>query len=120
MNSSNFVETRASKHVMECIQENSCVTITASSGVGKSATLQYVALAMLDQGYDVLLVTNGHDIVKFYNENKKTLFVIDDCCGTCSINQFDLDSLESVKERIKVLIKNKLTKIIVACRLQVY
>ncbi|XP_052089966.1 ankyrin-1-like [Mytilus californianus] len=120
MNKSNFVETRAAKYVLKCIQENSCVTITASSGVGKTATLQYVALKMKDKEYDVLLVTDAHDIVKFYNPNRKTLFVIDDFCGIYSINQFELNSLESVMDRIKVLIENKLTKIIVACRLQVY
>ncbi|VDI12569.1 Hypothetical predicted protein [Mytilus galloprovincialis] len=56
----------------------------------------------------------------FNNPNQKTLFVIDDFCGTYSINQSDLDNWESVMEQIKMLIENKLTKIIVACRLQVY
>ncbi|CAC5415938.1 unnamed protein product [Mytilus coruscus] len=120
MNNSNFVETRAAKHVLKCIQENSCVTITATSGVGKTATLQYVALVMDDEGYDVLPVTNAHDIVNFYNPNQKTLFVMDDFCGTYSINQFDLHSMESDMQRLKVLLQNKLTKIIVACRLQVF
>ncbi|CAC5422232.1 unnamed protein product [Mytilus coruscus] len=75
---------------------------------------------MKDEGYSVLLVTNPHDIVKFYNPNKKTLFVMDDFCGTYSINQSDIENLESVIERIKELIQNKMTKIIVACRLQIY
>ncbi|CAC5379276.1 ZYG11 [Mytilus coruscus] len=120
MDNSSFVETRAAKHVFECIQENSCVTITGSSGVGKISTLQNVVSKMADEGYSILLVTNPHDIVKFYNPNKKTLFVMDDFCGTYSINQSDLESLESVMKRIKELIKNKMTKIIVACRLQIY
>ncbi|CAC5364244.1 unnamed protein product [Mytilus coruscus] len=115
-----FVETRAAKLVFECVQKNSCVTITASSGVGKTATLKYVTFNMRDEGYDILLVTNPQDIVKFYNPNQKTLFVIDDFCGTYSINQSYLNSWEPVIERVKELIKNKKTKIIVACRLQVY
>lgn len=120
ISNSNFVETRAATHVLECVRERSCVTITASSGVGKTAILQDVALKMVDEGYDVLPVTSTLDIVKFYNPNQKTLFVIDDFCGIYSINQFDLDCLESVMKRIKVLITNKLTKILVACRLQVF
>lgn len=116
----NFVETSAAKQVLECVQEKSCVTITASSGVGKTATLRHVILQMADEGYDVLLVTDPRDIVQFYNSNKKTLFVIDDVCGTYSINQSDLQNWKPIMKRIEELIKNKLTKIIVACRLQVY
>ncbi|XP_071135771.1 uncharacterized protein [Mytilus edulis] len=117
---SNFVQTRAARHVFECIKENSCVTITASSGVGKTATLRHVALQMADDGYNVLLVTSPHDIIKFHNPKEKTLFVLDDFCGTYSINQSDLDNLESIIGRIEELISNKMTKIIVACRLQIY
>ncbi|CAC5366874.1 unnamed protein product [Mytilus coruscus] len=117
---SNFVETKAAKHVLECVEENRCVTITASSGVGKTATLRHVALKMETAGYNVLPVTKPHDIVSFYDPNQKTLFVIDDFCGTYSLNRSELNSLESEMERLKILIENKLTKIIVACRLQVY
>ncbi|CAC5419076.1 unnamed protein product [Mytilus coruscus] len=116
----NFIMTRASKYVFECVQENSCVTITACSGVGKTATLRYVVLKMIGEGYDAVLVTNPQDIVRYHNPNQKTLFVIDDLCGTYSINQSDLDSWESVIDRVKENIQNKVTKIIVACRLQVY
>ncbi|XP_071136771.1 ankyrin-1-like isoform X2 [Mytilus edulis] len=115
-----FVETRAAKNVLECVQENSCVTITASNGVGKTAIIQHVALKMADRGYNIMLVTAPNDIVKFYNPNQKTLFVMDDFCGIYSINQFDLNSLELVMERIEELIEDKFTKLIVACRLQVY
>ncbi|CAC5404652.1 unnamed protein product [Mytilus coruscus] len=115
-----FVETRAVKHVLECVQENSCLTITGNSGVGKTATLRHVALKMADKGYDIIPVTNPLDIVLFYNPNQKTLFVVDDFCGTYYINQSELNKWEEVIERIKPLIQNKLTNIIVACRLQVY
>ncbi|VDI33368.1 Hypothetical predicted protein [Mytilus galloprovincialis] len=115
-----FVETKAAKHVLKCIQENSCVTITASSGVGKTATLQHVVLKMAEEGYDVLLVTNPHNIIEYYNPNQKTLFVIDNFCGTYSINQSDLYTWEPVMKRIEGLIQKSLIKIIVACRIQVY
>ncbi|VDH93536.1 glycerophosphodiester phosphodiesterase [Mytilus galloprovincialis] len=120
-NSDNFVETRAAKCVLKGIKENSCLTITASSGVGKTSILRHVALKMKEkEGYDVLPVTYPNDIIQFNNPNQKTLFVIDNFCGTYSINQSDIDNWESVMEQIKMLIENKLTKIIVACRLQVY
>ncbi|XP_063402201.1 ankyrin-2-like [Mytilus trossulus] len=121
LDDSNLVETKAANYVLKCIQEHSCVTITASPGVGKTVTLRHVALQMGADGYNVLPVTNPHDIVKFNNPNKKTLFVMDDFCGTNSLNQSDVNSFESVMESIKeLLIQNVTTKIIVACRLQVY
>ncbi|VDI06745.1 Hypothetical predicted protein [Mytilus galloprovincialis] len=119
-NNKMFITTEATRHVLKCIKENSCVTIAASSGVGKTATLRHVALQMSDEGYDVLLVTDPNDIVKFYNPKQKTLFVIDDLCGNYSLNQTDMKVWEPVMERIKKILSNKLSKIIVACRLQVY
>lgn len=38
-----FVNTRAATHVLNSLHDNSCVTITASSGVGKTVILQHVA-----------------------------------------------------------------------------
>ncbi|XP_063400318.1 uncharacterized protein LOC134684930 [Mytilus trossulus] len=115
-----FVITRAATHVLKSLQKNSCVTITASSGMGKTAILHYVALQMSTDGYDILLVTDPGDIVKFYNPNKKTVFVIDDFCGNFSLNQTDIKIWEPVIERIKEILEDKQTKIMVACRLQVY
>ncbi|VDI44964.1 Hypothetical predicted protein [Mytilus galloprovincialis] len=115
-----FVNTRAAKHVLQSLQENSCVTVTASSGVGKTAIIQHVALEMYVIGYDILLVTDPGDIVKFYNPNKKTLFVIDNLCGNFSLNQIDIKIWEPVVSRIKECLEDKHTKIIAACRLQVY
>ncbi|XP_076080029.1 uncharacterized protein LOC143050800 [Mytilus galloprovincialis] len=113
-----FIPTRAAKHVLKCIKENSTVTITASSGVGKTVILRHVALQMSAEGYDVLPVIDPCDIVKFYNPNKKTLFVIDDLCGNYSLNQTDMKVWEPFIEQItKILLKNN-AKIIVACRLQ--
>ncbi|XP_052059417.1 uncharacterized protein LOC127700019 [Mytilus californianus] len=115
-----FIPTEATRHVLKCITENSCVTITASSGVGKTAILRHVALQMAKEGYDLLLVTDPGDIVKFYNPNQKSLFVIDDLCGNYSLNQTDIKVWEPVMERIKNILSNTHAKIIAACRLQVY
>ncbi|VDI45834.1 Hypothetical predicted protein [Mytilus galloprovincialis] len=115
-----FIPTRAAKHVLKCIKENSTVTITASSGVGKTVILQHVALQMSAEGYDVLPVRDPGAIVKFYNPNKKTLFVIDDLCGNYSLNQTDMKVWEPFMEQITKILLKKNAKIIVACRLQVY
>lgn len=67
INDLKFVATRAAKHVFKCVQENKCVTITASSGVGKTTILRHVALQMKGIGFDLLLITSPQDILKFYN-----------------------------------------------------
>ncbi|XP_071150273.1 uncharacterized protein [Mytilus edulis] len=115
-----FINTRAAQQVVTCIKENSCVLITASSGVGKTTILRHTALRMAREEYDVLLVTDPGDIVKFNNPNKKTLFVVDDLCGNFSVDQSDIKSWEPVMEDIIKILDKKQTKILGACRLQVY
>lgn len=79
-----------------------------------------MALQLGEDGYDILLVTDPGDIVKYYNPTQKSLFVIDDFCGNFCLNQADIKLWEPVIERLKVILEDKTTKIIVACRLQVY
>ncbi|XP_063426829.1 uncharacterized protein LOC134710404 [Mytilus trossulus] len=115
-----FINTRAAQTVLKSIKENSCVTIIASSGVGKTCILRQTALKMAEENYDVLLVTDPSDIVKFYNPHKKSLFVVDDLCGNFSVNQSDIKRWEPVMENIKQILEKQQAKIIAACRLQVY
>ncbi|VDI30230.1 Hypothetical predicted protein [Mytilus galloprovincialis] len=115
-----FIKTRAAKLVFKCIKEHNCVTITASSGVGKTAILRHVALQMAEEEFNVLLVTEPCDIVRFYNPREKILFVIDDFCGNFSVKQRDVKRWEPVMEDIKKLLGNKRTRIIAACHLHVY
>ncbi|XP_063426126.1 uncharacterized protein LOC134709933 [Mytilus trossulus] len=115
-----YINTRAAKYVLNCIKKNSCVTITASSGTGKTATLRHVALQMAKEEFDVLPVTDPVDIVKFGNPKQKTLFVVDDLCGNFSLDQSDIKSWEPIMEDIKKTLDKKQTKILAACRLQVF
>ncbi|CAC5412658.1 unnamed protein product [Mytilus coruscus] len=105
-----FMNTSAAKYVLQCIKGNSCVTITASSGVGKTATLRRVALQMAEEGYDVLIVTEPGDIRIFYNPNKKTLFVVDDLCGNFSLDQSDIKSWEPIMEDIRQILEKEKQK----------
>ncbi|CAC5377818.1 unnamed protein product [Mytilus coruscus] len=109
-----FIDTRAAQQVLKCIQEKSCVTITACSGAGKTATLRHVALQMAKYNYDVLLVTYQDEIIKFYSPNKKTMFVVDDLCGNFSFDHSEINIWRPVIDHLKMVLENKLTKIIVA------
>ncbi|CAC5418911.1 unnamed protein product [Mytilus coruscus] len=101
-----FVNTRAARHVLKCIQDNSCVTITASSGVGKTSTLRHVASQVVEE-YDVILVTEPGDILRFDDPNKKILFVVDDLCGNFSLDESDIKSWEPFMESIEKILDKK-------------
>ncbi|XP_071178516.1 uncharacterized protein [Mytilus edulis] len=115
-----FIETNGAKSILKCIKENGCVVVTGSSGTGKSSLMRHVALRMQEEGYVILPVTNPEKIIKWYNPSKKILFVVDDFCGTYTINPMKLESWKNLMEKIKTLIEKKPVKLIMSCRLQVF
>ncbi|XP_076108740.1 uncharacterized protein LOC143076759 [Mytilus galloprovincialis] len=115
-----FIETNGAKSVLKCIKENGCVVVTGSSGTGKSLLVRHVALQMQEGDYDILPVTKPEEIIKWYNPSKKILFVVDDFCGTYTINPTKLESWKNLMEKIKSLIEKKPVKLIMSCRLQVF
>ncbi|XP_076080658.1 uncharacterized protein LOC143051646 isoform X2 [Mytilus galloprovincialis] len=115
-----FVSTRASEHVLECLQENSCLTLTAPSGVGKSFIARHTALVLQKEGYKIIPVRKQDDIRDYYQPGKQTVFIIDDICGNFTANQQQIESWQQLLPVIKTIIADKCCKIIVSCRLQVY
>ncbi|XP_063448389.1 ankyrin repeat domain-containing protein 50-like [Mytilus trossulus] len=115
-----FIETNGAISVLKCIKENGCVVVTGSSGTGKSSLMRHVALRMQEEGYVILPVTNPGKIIKWYNPSEKILFVVDDFCGTYTINPMKLESWKNLMEKIKTLIEKKTVKLIMSCRLQVF
>lgn len=103
-------ESTQAYYVLKLLQENSSVTITASSIEGETITLQHVACQMHTDGYSILLVKDPGDIVKHYNPNQKTLFVID------VSNQTEINFRDPVFDRIRDILEDKQTKLIVVCR----
>ncbi|CAC5403937.1 unnamed protein product [Mytilus coruscus] len=115
-----FIETNGTKSVMNYIKENGCVVVTGSSGIGKSSLVRHVALQIQDGGYDILPVADPDEIIKWYNPSKKILFVVDDFCGTYTINSMKFERWKTLMGRIKTLVEKKPVKVIMSCRLQVY
>lgn len=101
--------TKTPYHVLKLLQENSSVTITASSIEGETTTLKHVTCQMHADGYSILLVKDPGDIVKHYNPNQKTLFVID------VSNQTEINFRDPVFDRIRDILEDKQTKLIVVC-----
>ena len=82
-----FVETKASTKVLETIKKEQCIMITGPFGSGKSMTAFNVALQLEDaDGFDVVIVSDLDDIIKYATAKKKQLFVIDDMFGKYSLN----------------------------------
>ncbi|XP_052075397.1 uncharacterized protein LOC127712830 [Mytilus californianus] len=115
-----FVSTRASNYVMECVQDNNCVTLTAPAGVGKSFICRHTALVLQKKGYKIVLVYAPTDIRDYYQPGKQTVFIVDDICGNYTANQQQIDNWKQLLPVINKIIADKCCKIIVSCRLQVY
>ncbi|XP_063436681.1 uncharacterized protein LOC134718119 [Mytilus trossulus] len=115
-----FVTTRASEYVLACVHDNSCLTLTGPSGVGKSFIARHTALVLQKEGYKILPVRKPDDIRDYYQPGKQTVFIVDDICGNFTANQQHIEIWQQLLPVIETIIADKCCKIIVSCRLQVY
>ncbi|CAC5418335.1 unnamed protein product [Mytilus coruscus] len=115
-----FVSTRASDYVMERLQHNSCVTLTAPSGVGKSFISRHTALILQKEGYNITPVELPTDIRTYYEPGRQAVFILDDICGNFTANQQQIENWEQLLPVIYTIIADKCCKIIITCRLKVY
>ncbi|XP_071138342.1 uncharacterized protein [Mytilus edulis] len=115
-----FVTTRASEFVIGCLQNNSCLTLTAPSGVGKSFIARHTALVLQKEGYNIIPVRKPDNISDYYQPGKQTVFIVDDICGNFTANQQQIENWQQMLPVINTVIEDKCCKIIVSCRLQVY
>ena len=116
-----FVSTRASENVFKCISMQPSVTVTGNPGVGKTATMRYVALKMKKEGYTVVPTNSPKDIINFSKKGKRMLFVVDDVCGYYTVNPYRIDKWQEKSEYIQSLLGNEYCiKIISTCRLQIF
>ncbi|XP_071150630.1 uncharacterized protein [Mytilus edulis] len=133
-----FVKTRATRHILKYLTSNNSIVVTGSSGCGKSSNIHHAALHLRDSfGYKIIPVLTGPtDIINYYNENKKQVFIVDDICGKETINthllQMWLDYSEGMEKIFRIAgksIENKTDdnvsmisgpKLMISCRLHVY
>ncbi|XP_063411650.1 uncharacterized protein LOC134694566 [Mytilus trossulus] len=114
-----FVSTRASDYVTKQLQDNSCLTLTAPSGVGKSFIARHTALVLKKEGYNIIPVELPSDIKTYYQPGKHTVFIVDDICGNFTVDQQQIENWKQLLPVINRVIEDKCCKI-VSCRLQVY
>jgi len=117
-----FVETKASTKVLETIKKEQCIMITGPFGSGKSMTAFNVALQLEDaDGFDVVIVSDLDDIIKYATAKKKQLFVIDDMFGKYSLNDHNTGWWSRQGNLVKqVLSKNVNMKLLMTSRSRLY
>ncbi|XP_063405734.1 uncharacterized protein LOC134689698 [Mytilus trossulus] len=115
-----FVSTKASDYVMKSLRNNSCLTLTAPSGVGKTFIARHMALVLKNIGFNIIPVELPVDIKNYYQPGKKTVFIVDDICGNYTANQQQIDNWKQLLPVINTIIADKSCRIIVSCRLQVF
>ena len=115
-----FVSTRASERVFDCLNMYTSVTVVGNPGVGKTATMRYVALKMRNDGYTVVPTNIPEDIRNFSKKHRKTLFVIDDVCGHYTVDRHRISRWQEMSDVMQQLLNSKYCKIISTCRLQIF
>ncbi|VDI65005.1 Hypothetical predicted protein [Mytilus galloprovincialis] len=133
-----FFETRATRHILESLPSYNCIVVTGSSGCGKSSNIHQAALHLRDSlEYEIIPVLTGPtDIMNYYNQNKKQVFIVDDICGKETINKQTLQTWRDYSEKNekifvvaekdvaskndKMVSKVSSTKLLVSCRLHIY
>ncbi|XP_071154184.1 serine/threonine-protein phosphatase 6 regulatory ankyrin repeat subunit B-like [Mytilus edulis] len=113
-----YITTGATK-VLKQVENNSFVVVTGNSGMGKSAISHYIALTLqINNGYQIIPLTDACDIVKYYNPPHDQIFIIDDIFGRFSAEQSILYSLERLKTKIGCIrTENSTFRILATCRL---
>ncbi|VDI18169.1 Hypothetical predicted protein [Mytilus galloprovincialis] len=112
-----FVSTRATKVILEKIQNNNCILISGPPGVGKTANAYCVAFILEKTHKFMVMEVNACDLHKYALSNMNQVFIIDDVFGRyCCDTDFSLicSSLRAVLDY------HTNTKIIMTCRSQIY
>ncbi|VDH98310.1 E3 ubiquitin-protein ligase KEG [Mytilus galloprovincialis] len=117
-----FVETEASKTILESMKKDQCILVTGPQGSGKSSLAFHVALKLEEtDDFELLIVTNPDDIVKYASKDKKQIFIIDDLFGKYNVHDYDTMWWSKQGNLVfKLLDRNQDFKILATCRSYMY
>ncbi|VDI17828.1 Hypothetical predicted protein [Mytilus galloprovincialis] len=101
-----YIETRATKHVLSCVSKYKCVSVIGPSGCGKTALVRHVALQLKRNGYTILTVIDAKQIKEYYKSERKTMYIVDDMCGNFTANQARLDEWKKSKTDIEDILQS--------------
>ncbi|CAG2245088.1 unnamed protein product [Mytilus edulis] len=115
-----FVNTRSSDLLLKYSRDKhvKSITVVGSFGVGKTFITRHVALALKQKGYRILPVSTVAEIIELDDERIRTLFIVDDFCGTSSFKKrmCDIKMWKKMPEDFL----NRRSKIVVCCTSMIY
>ncbi|CAG2217063.1 unnamed protein product [Mytilus edulis] len=116
-----FIKTDAVDFVLESLKEKNCCTVIGISGIGKSATIHHVALFLRDtEGYRIIPIHSPSEIDKYFQRNRKQIFVIDDICGKYTVIQTEVEKWIKRNDSIQRVLNCNNIKVIASSRIQVF
>jgi deoxyadenosine/deoxycytidine kinase len=96
-----------------------CVNVTGNAGTGKTSLIRHVALELLCQRYEIVPVNDPQEIEKYYDDNVKQVFIIDDACGAYTVDDNKRIKWKDYSQIIKSNLKHSKAKLLVSARLLV-
>ena len=111
-----FIETEAFRYTYGVCQQSNIITITGNSGSGKSAIAYHIALQLNTQGYSILPVTGLDEVQRFWDSQKKQVFVFDDPVGTETVDVLKMADIQARSTHINSLLTETSSKVIFTCR----
>ncbi|CAG2250680.1 Putative ankyrin repeat protein MM_0045 [Mytilus edulis] len=116
-----FIKTDAVDFILESLKEKNCCTVIGISGIGKSATIHHVALFLRDtEGYRIIPIHSPSEIDKYFQRNRKQIFVIDDICGKYTVIQTEVEKWIKRNDSIQRVLNCNNIKVIASSRIQVF
>ncbi|XP_033724786.1 uncharacterized protein LOC117314791 [Pecten maximus] len=111
--------TNGLENVRDASMKKNLLIITGPQGSGKSTALRYASVTLKENGYIVYPCTKPSEIVYYWDDTKKQVFVIDDPVGRECVSLISVHKLEKHKESIKHCIEGHTTKVILAVRSEI-
>lgn len=117
-----FVETTAYKATIDKIKEEQCLIICGPHGCGKSSLVFHTAMKLeKTQGFDVMIISDPDNILRYASKDRKQLFLIDDVFGKYSVREYDTMWWERQGKSVQhLLTRNRSLRLLMTSRLHIY
>jgi ankyrin repeat protein len=114
-----YISIKATEKVLSLVTTEDCVTVTGNAGTGKTALIRHIALELLCQRYEIVPVNDPQEIEKYYDDNVKQVFIIDDACGVHTVDDSKRIKWKDYSQIIENILRHSKAKLLVTARLLV-
>lgn len=117
-----FVKTSAYSEILVSIRNEQCVIVSGPAGFGKSSSTFCAALNLEEtEKFDLWIISDPGDILKYSLPDTKQIFFIDDAFGKYTVSQTKISWWSEHRCFIKDILKeNKDLKLVMTCRSYIY